>query len=131
MINVRLLAKIYIINQEGNLLLLMRSTKVAHRPSGWDLPGGNVEAGEDPNIAVLRELNEEAGIYLVDSSKIIYVASQNDPQHTITLLYQAFVYDPEIKLSHEHQQYIWINPSEITKYDIPEKYKKGALAISL
>jgi ADP-ribose pyrophosphatase YjhB (NUDIX family) len=28
----------------------------------WTLPGGGVEFGEDPNLAVLRELEEETGL---------------------------------------------------------------------
>jgi putative (di)nucleoside polyphosphate hydrolase len=31
------------------------------RPGGWQLPQGGIDAGEDPRVAVLRELGEEIG----------------------------------------------------------------------
>ena len=39
-------------------VLLVRRTS----PTGWELPGGNVEPGEDPQTAAVREVKEETGI---------------------------------------------------------------------
>src|SRR5436305_10948833 len=37
---------------------------VRHQTKGLELPGGAVEPGETPSQASLRELSEEAGVYL-------------------------------------------------------------------
>jgi 8-oxo-dGTP diphosphatase len=44
------------------VLLCHRSADRRWYPDVWDLPGGHVEAGESPGIALVRELREELGI---------------------------------------------------------------------
>ena len=35
---------------------------VKHKSRGWELPGGKIQRGEDPEEAIIREVFEEAGI---------------------------------------------------------------------
>jgi 8-oxo-dGTP pyrophosphatase MutT (NUDIX family) len=44
------------------ILLCHRSPRRRWYPDVWDLPGGHVEAGELPGVALARELREELGI---------------------------------------------------------------------
>src|SRR5260221_59402 len=83
-INVRLLAKVFILDVDRKVLLLQRSASDDRRPLGWDLPGGNVEYNEDPNLAILRELKEESGIDLSDT-QIFNVASETEGHYIVTL----------------------------------------------
>ena len=39
---------------------------------GWDVPGGHLEAGEDSLMAVVREIEEEAGLKLDPSELSLY-----------------------------------------------------------
>ena len=50
-----------VLDDEGRLLLLKH---VFRAGSGWGIPGGFVEAGEQPEEAVRRELREEVGLEL-------------------------------------------------------------------
>src|ERR1044072_5231387 len=51
-----------VISDEGGRVLLLRH--VLRKGSGWGIPGGFLEAGEQPEEAVRRELREETGLEL-------------------------------------------------------------------
>jgi len=59
--NVLLVSAVALIDADGRVLL-------AQRPEGksmaglWEFPGGKVEQGESPEVALIRELHEELGI---------------------------------------------------------------------
>src|SRR5262249_10797798 len=61
-----LVAAVALIDADGRVLL-------APRPEGkylagyWEFPGGKVDAGETPEAALIRELDEELGIDVVAS----------------------------------------------------------------
>lgn len=46
---------------DGKILVLRRRRDKRHGGK-WGLPGGKLEAGEEPAVAVIRELHEETGI---------------------------------------------------------------------
>ena len=52
-----------IVNDEGAVLLL---NHVLRPMSGWGVPGGFVDAGEQPEAAFRREIREETGLDLAD-----------------------------------------------------------------
>lgn len=122
---VPVVAKIFVFNDKGEVLILQRSARDRHRPLGWDLPGGGVDRAEDPDKAVLRELHEEAGLEADDSS-VIYTTTQTDPFNIITLVYRGQAKTDDVKLSWEHRQYKWVNPSEVASLDMPAKYHQAA-----
>ena len=49
-------------NERGEVLLLNHVLRPA--PSGWGIPGGFLDFGEQPSDAVKRELREETGLEL-------------------------------------------------------------------
>jgi len=70
-----------VFNQNGEVLLL----KHRFRPgSGWGLPGGFIEKGEQPIDALRRELREEIGLELQDV-EIFAVRSFAKPQQVEVL----------------------------------------------
>jgi len=52
----------YGVVQRASRILLVRLTRVTPSPGSWSLPGGGIEHGEHPAVAVVRELYEETGL---------------------------------------------------------------------
>jgi 8-oxo-dGTP diphosphatase len=66
-----------ITNEEGRVLLLKHTFRMG---SGWGVPGGFIEKGEQPMDAIRRELREEVGLEL-ESVEIAFVRTLKRPQH--------------------------------------------------
>jgi ADP-ribose pyrophosphatase YjhB (NUDIX family) len=64
-----------VVNEEGRVLLL---DHVFRSGNGWGIPGGFIEAGEQPEEAVRRELREEADMELA-SVEIAFVRTLRNP----------------------------------------------------
>lgn len=59
-----------LIEGPGGVLLERRPPTAAAHPSVWDTPGGKIEAGERPEDALARELEEELGVGLIRAEAI-------------------------------------------------------------
>jgi 8-oxo-dGTP diphosphatase len=105
-----------IFNKEQKVLIVKRSLTDS-MPGLWEFPGGGLEVGEDPKIAVGREVKEEAGLD-VDVIKPVTVIShfqyRKSNKHTIRIVYLCRMLDEqqEVTLSEEHSEYQWVNPED-------------------
>jgi 8-oxo-dGTP diphosphatase len=54
-----------VIRNDAGCLLACRRPAGKHLGGLWEFPGGKVEAGEMPEIALLRELREELGVEVI------------------------------------------------------------------
>lgn len=81
-------------------ILLTRISPVGYPAGTWTLPGGGVDHGESPHVAVRRELHEEAGLEaisarLVDVHDVHVVAAGRgdrfEDYHGVHLLYAVEV----------------------------------------
>ncbi len=94
----------------GNLYLLL------NYPSGhWDFVKGNIEKGEMLKETVIREIEEETGITDVNfvegfEDKVEY-HYQRDGQlvHKEVVFFLAKTNTENVKLSHEHNGFIWLD----------------------
>ncbi|PID86574.1 ADP-ribose pyrophosphatase [Candidatus Gracilibacteria bacterium] len=59
----RISAKALIYNEKGEFLLAKEDNGV------WDIPGGGLDHGENPQNCIKRELQEEMGLEVVDISE--------------------------------------------------------------
>lgn len=103
-------AKAVLVDADDQYLMLYRS---AHPVFGndADLPGGTVEDGEQPLEAMIREVDEEAGITIraADITEL-YRGADYSTHGTEYQLYTAkLTTRPEIILSWEHASYEWVS----------------------
>lgn len=124
-------AKTFVFDDKGRLLLLKRSASDDHRPGGLDLPGGKVEEGEEVVAAALREAKEESGL-IIDPQHIDWlyadtVATYNTDHKTVInmvrLTFIARVYKPKVTLSHEHDDFSWYTMKEAIEAVADLRYK--------
>ena len=130
------------ISNNGKILL------VHHKELGkWLPPGGNIEANETPDEAVLREVREETGIDKlefvhraeVEKDKNIvaqlplpfYANVHNVGDHNhACLFYLCRTKSSIVSLSAESTEYRWVSPAEMAdSIDIPSDVKKIGMLV--
>lgn len=103
-----LLVSVAVIPDDAGRVLMLRARYSGH----WLLPGGAIEAGEDPLHGLTRECREElsvsvtverlTGIYALPSQREMYFAFRCSP-----------LIDPPF-LSEEHESWRYVRPDDIT-----------------
>jgi 8-oxo-dGTP diphosphatase len=103
-----------------------RRVLIGQRPEGkqfaglWEFPGGKLEAGESPEDALLRELDEELGI----STKSACLAPLSFASHSYRsfhLLMPLFVCRKwhGVPVAREHAAIRWVRPQHLRDYPMP------------
>ncbi|MFL6230453.1 MAG: NUDIX hydrolase [Pyrinomonadaceae bacterium] len=75
-----------VLDGRGRVLLLKHVFRVG---SGWGIPGGFIERGEQPEEAIRRELREEAGIELAETRLVAARTLRRPRQIEILFLARA------------------------------------------
>lgn len=105
-----------IYNNEGKILMLLRSSNAIIEPNKWGLPGGHIDPGETPEQAVKREALEETGI-------VVNVVSPKLSKQLSNCTLNFFECRPEsnehrvILDASEHTNHQWVNKEELQELD--------------
>ena len=70
-------------NQQKEIFITQRAAD-AHMANKWEFPGGKIEAGESPDRALIRELQEETGI-TVQKAELFETLEYQFPDRHISL----------------------------------------------
>jgi 8-oxo-dGTP diphosphatase len=114
-----LVSAVALIDREGRVLL-------AQRPKGkpmeglWEFPGGKVEKHETPEVALLRELEEELGINTWESC-LAPLTFASHTYETFHLLMPLFVCRKWKGIPHprENQKLKWVTKHELRSHSMP------------
>lgn len=108
--------KAVVFNKEGKFLTIFRTQTAPSRPNTWDLPGGDLDFGEDPFESMIREIKEETGLDVKDVEPFDVEAHINkEGNFWVTIAYKAKALSDEVVLSFEHNDFRWVAPEEFLK----------------
>ncbi len=113
----------YITNKKDEVLILKRAME-STTPGIWEIPGGGVEWGEDPVLALRREVNEECDldVEIEGPIDIISYLKERDEYivHAVNIVFKAFMKpdDQEVRISQEHIEYRWVRKNELNNLEI-------------
>ncbi|MDN3713264.1 8-oxo-dGTP diphosphatase MutT [Paracoccus cavernae] len=114
-----LVAAVALIDADGRVLL-------AQRPEGkslaglWEFPGGKVDPGETPELALIRELQEELGINTWSSclAPLTFASHTYDDFHLLMPLYACRRWEG-IPQPREGQKLAWVRAGDLGNYEMP------------
>lgn len=113
--------KAIIVDHDGRVLMVRRTSTAPSFPNLWDLPGGHIHVGESKVSGLYREVKEETDILI----------AQSETRPIANMGTQTFYYVPKwnvyggIKLSFEHDEYAWVDiDTELEQYPCGPNYMK-------
>ncbi len=114
-----LVAAAALVDSDGRVLICKRPT--GKQLAGmWEFPGGKVEAGETPEQCLIRELDEELGIKVVESclAPFVFASHGYDSFHLLMPLYLLRRWDGFVT-AREHEALAWVKPEKLADYPMP------------
>jgi 8-oxo-dGTP diphosphatase len=114
-----LVAAVALVDKDGRVLL-------AQRPPGksmaglWEFPGGKVDPGETPEVALIRELKEELAIDVSERclAPFTFASHRYDDFHLLMPLYLCRVWEGMVQPL-EGQTLAWVRPVRMADYPMP------------
>jgi 8-oxo-dGTP diphosphatase len=118
-VKVVLVSAVALIDADGRILL-------TQRPEGksmaglWEFPGGKVEPGETPEVALIRELEEELGINTWSSclAPLTFASHSYEEFHLLMPLFACRKWEG-VPQGREGQTLKWARVSELRDYPMP------------
>ncbi|KKS26203.1 MAG: hypothetical protein UV36_C0004G0020 [Parcubacteria group bacterium GW2011_GWC2_42_6] len=103
-----------IIKNNGKILVAKRCS----RDGGfWQTITGTVENNENIIDTLKREIKEEAGIskIKIDKTPVHYFIWQKGKDDVVEIVYLVSTKEANVKLSQEHDAYLWLEPKAAIK----------------
>ena len=99
---------------------------IARRPEGkalaglWEFPGGKLAAGERPEAALIRELDEELGITVKEAclAPLSFASHAYPDFHLMMPLWVCRRWEGLVS-SREGQALKWVRPGKLREYPMP------------
>ena len=117
--NIKIVVSLALINSADEILLSKRP-KNKHLAGFWEFPGGKIETGEVPQIALIREIKEELDINI--NNKCIAPLSFSEFDYKefqlLLLLYVCRRWEGKAK-SMENNEIRWVKANMLRKYKMP------------
>lgn len=108
-----------LVRADGRVLVQQRPAG-KHHGGLWEFPGGKIEAGEAPEAALVRELEEELGIRVdpADLAPLTFASEPRPDRHLVLLLYRATQWQGEPRAI-EATELRWATTAELRLLPMP------------
>ena len=117
--NTILVVAVALIDKDGRILLAQRPPNKS-MAGLWEFPGGKVEDGENPEDALIRELNEELGIDTWGSclAPLSFASHSYEDFHLLMPLFacRKWIGTP---MAMEGQVLKWVSKNDLKNYAMP------------
>jgi mutator protein MutT len=111
-----------VIIKHGDNVLLVRRSKTNSRAGCYEFPGGNVDEGENFEIAAQREALEETGIEL----DVLHFKETQSYEYggdmILSGIFEAKATTDSVTLSEEHDDYRWVNANNYHNVELESHY---------
>ncbi|MEQ2529440.1 NUDIX domain-containing protein [Bacillaceae bacterium CLA-AA-H227] len=109
-----------VILHKGKVLIVKRALD-DYRGGTWECPGGKIDFGEDLEVALIREIEEEVGL-AVTVDKILFATTFNtEPTRQVVILtYLCRSESQNVVLSVEHSEYLWATKEQLKEMLVTE-----------
>jgi 8-oxo-dGTP diphosphatase len=108
-----------IFKQDGRILICQRK-RTGVFPLQWEFPGGKVEAGEDAQSCVRRELREELGIEADIGPEVSAFQYTYPNGFEVSLVFFRVNSYAGVMANQAFEQILWVEPQALTHYDFLE-----------
>lgn len=112
-----------LVRKQGQTLLLRRANGRDSILGQFELPGGKIEYGEQPEDALKRYLAKDAGLVATTVQLfdvVSYIDSDDSDIQYVFIVYLVRVQESDVLLSENYDKAIWQSKSKIQHRDITE-----------
>ena len=119
MTEILLVAAAALVDVDGRVLLCKRPHG-KHLAGMWEFPGGKVDKGETPEACLIRELDEELGIKVVEAclAPFVFTSHAYESFHLLMPIYLFRRWDGVVQ-AREHEAIAWVKPNRMADYPMP------------
>ncbi len=102
-----------IIEKDGKILVLKRSSKDPFKADCWDLPGGIMNFGEEVVAALKREVKEECGLEVETLSPMDVSTRIDNEEQYVAVTFICEYKSGTVKLSKDHSEFKWVDAKKV------------------
>jgi 8-oxo-dGTP diphosphatase len=108
-----------ILKHDGRILICQRK-RTGVFPLQWEFPGGKVEAGEDAETCLRRELHEELAIEAEIGPEVSAFQYTYPNGFEVNLVFFRVSGYAGVMANQAFEQILWVEPGDLLNYDFLE-----------
>lgn len=114
-----------VVKRDNKILLLRRAEGRESIIGKYELPGGSIEFGEQPDDALRRYVKDDAGVELETLQLQDAMGYQDPDDNSLQYMFIVFLAtiapdQSPVRVSQKYDKYVWAKLSELHQYDLTE-----------